>query len=48
MDYSQTGKMYSHINEHRISEELLLKMIEIILAFCITVFSVNALNSNSN
>lgn len=49
MDCSQTDKMYSQINEHRISVELLLKMVEIILAlFCITVFSVNALNSNSN
>lgn len=40
--------MYSHINKHRIPVELLLKMVEIILALFITVFSVNALNSNSN
>lgn len=35
MNCSQTDKMYSHINEHRISVELFLEMFEIILAFCI-------------
>lgn len=48
MDCSQTDKMYSHINEHRISAELLLKMVEIILPFRITVFLVNGLNSDSS
>lgn len=32
MDCSQTDKMYSQINERRISVELLLKMVEMILA----------------
>lgn len=36
MDRSQTDKMYSQINEHRISVELLLKMAEMILALFVS------------
>lgn len=38
MDCSQTDKMYSQINERRISVELLLKMVEMILALFVSQY----------
>lgn len=36
MDWSQTDKMYSQINEHRILVEVLLKMVEMISALFVS------------
>lgn len=38
MDWSQTDKMYSQINEHRISVEVLLKMVEMISALFVSQY----------
>lgn len=38
MDCSQTDKMYSQINEHRISVELLLKIVEMILVLFVSQY----------
>lgn len=38
MDCSQTDKMYSQINEHWISVELLLKMVEMILILFVSQY----------